>query len=183
MLSNSIKTRLQFQHETIKELSQNFSDQELKIRAIENKWSAFENIVHLISYQPTFINRIALMLNENEPVFEGYVADNDPLFHKYAEKNLPELFTILNYDRATMINNLENMNEEHLKRKGKHLKYGTLTIAEWTEMFLLHEAHHLWTMLGIINTLRANAKIIYLHLIFYKFPNDINGYRKRYKPN
>jgi len=68
------------------------------------------------------------------------------------KKNLPELFTILNYDRATLITNLQNINEEQFKRTGKHLKFGTLNIAQWTDMFLLHEAHHLWTMFGLINT-------------------------------
>jgi DinB family protein len=157
-LSNSIKTRLQFQHETIRELSTDFSEEELKVQVIRGKWSAFENVVHLISYQPTFINRIALMLKEDEPVFERYVAENDPLFNHYLEKDLPELFTILNYDRATLIINLQNIPEEQLIRTGKHLKFGTLTIAQWTEMFLLHEAHHLWTMLGLINSLRADVK-------------------------
>lgn len=158
MLSNSIKTRLQFQHETIAELIDGINEEALKTQVIEGKWSAFENIVHLISYQPTFINRIALMLKEDEPVFERYVAENDPLFNHYLEKNLPELFTILNYDRATLLTNLQNMNEDQLKRTGKHLKFGTLTIAQWAEMFLLHEAHHLWIMLGLINTLRISAK-------------------------
>jgi hypothetical protein len=157
-LSNSIKTRLQFQHETIRELTGDFSEEQLKIHVIPGKWSAFENIVHLISYHPTFINRVALMLKEDEPVFERYVAENDPLFNHYLEKDLPELFTILNYDRATLIINLQNLSEEQLKHIGKHLKFGTLTIAQWSEMFLLHEAHHLWTMLGLINNLHAYSK-------------------------
>jgi hypothetical protein len=158
MLSNSIKTRLQYQHETIAELTAGFSEEQLKINVNPGKWSAFENAVHLISYQPTFINRVALMLKEDEPVFERYVAENDPLFYSYLQKQLSELLTILLNDRSAIINNLQNINEEQLKRTGKHPKYGTFTIAQWAEMFLLHEAHHLWTMLGLINNLRADAK-------------------------
>ncbi len=86
MLSESIKSRLQFQHQTIAEMINGINEEELKVHLIPGKWSAFENIVHLVSYQPIFINRIALMLKEDKPVFERYVAENDPLFNHYLEK-------------------------------------------------------------------------------------------------
>ena len=34
---------------------------------------------------------------------------------------------------------------------GHHPKYGALTLVEWTEFFLLHEAHHLFTLFKLLN--------------------------------
>ena len=69
-LSDSILSRLQYQYKTIDELISDLSEEQIKQRINPDKWSTFENIVHLAAYQPTFIRRLNLMLNENEPLFE-----------------------------------------------------------------------------------------------------------------
>lgn len=47
-LSSSIRTRLQFQHQTIDELINGYDEKQLELRVIPEKWSVFENVVHLI---------------------------------------------------------------------------------------------------------------------------------------
>ncbi|HSZ85863.1 MAG TPA: DinB family protein, partial [Puia sp.] len=145
-LSESILTRLQYQHKTIDELIDGLSEEQLETRVNPDKWSAFENIVHLAAYQPIFIQRINLMLTENEPLFERYVAENDPVFHEYQKKSLTELLETISSDRITILNVVKRLNEEQLKRTGKHKAYGSITLARWFDFFLLHEAHHLWTI-------------------------------------
>jgi len=68
-LSESILARLQYQHYTINELIAGLTEEELKHPVNPGKWSAFDNVVHLAAYQPTFIKRINLMLNEQTPMF------------------------------------------------------------------------------------------------------------------
>lgn len=147
--------RLQHQHETISELVDGFTEQQLKERVNPEKWSSFENITHLVAYQPAFIQRIGLMLQGTQPVFKRYVADNDPLFHEYLKKSLPELLSITAKDRSEIISLLTSLKEDQLKLIALHPKFGTVTVIQWTEMFLLHEAHHLWVVLQLISTFRV----------------------------
>jgi hypothetical protein len=154
-LSESILTRLQYQHKTIDELIYGLSEEELKIHVKPDKWSAFENIVHLAAYQPTFIQRVNLMLNENEPLFERYVADNDPVFNEYQKKSLAELLETISSDRIAILNLIKKLNEEQLMRSGRHKAYGSIMLARWFDVFLLHEAHHLWTIFQLTYAMRA----------------------------
>ncbi len=154
-LSASILSRLLHQHETIGELISGFSEQQLKQAPIPDKWSPFENIVHLAAYQLTYIQRITLILQADQPRFERYIAENDPLFHTSLKKSLPELLDYTNHNRSIMIDFLTGLGDDQLKLKGIHSKYGSLTLNQWTEFFLLHEAHHLWTILQLISTHRA----------------------------
>jgi len=157
-LSASILGRLQHQHETISELINGFSEDQLKYRQNPEKWSAFENIVHLAAYQPTFIDRISLILQGGQPLFERYVAENDPLFYKYLQKPLQEVLNITAGDRSFIFETMRGLTDDQLQLKGLHARYGALTIPQWADLFLLHEAHHLWTTLQLISSLRVLAR-------------------------
>jgi len=149
-LSISVITRLEHQHETVSELIAGLTEIQLKERVYPDKWSAFENIVHLAVYQPTFIHRLSLMLDGNKPRFERYVAENDPLFHDYLKKSLNELLKELSANRSIITARLVNLNEEELNNPGYHPKFGYITISKWANFFLLHEAHHLYTIIQLI---------------------------------
>jgi hypothetical protein len=45
------------------------------------------------------------------------------------------------------------MDETSLQRIGRHARYGRLTVVQWVEFFLLHEAHHLYTIFMIVQEL------------------------------
>lgn len=149
-LSHSLITRLQFQHQTIRELIEGRSEDQLKLRAIPDKWSAFENIAHLVSYQPVFHMRLEKILSETNPSFERYVADTDPEFEACREKPLNELLQSLNLVRSELFGKLNNLAEDQLSRVAMHPKFGLLNIVQWAEFFLLHEAHHLFTIFQLL---------------------------------
>ena len=150
LLSNSISTRLEYQHQTIGELIQGYTEDELKIRVIPDKWSAFENIVHLVSYQLVFQQRIVRILIESNPLFRRYVAENDPAFDEYLQQPLDQLKDNLYSARKQIYQQLHTIPDEQLLCTGQHPLYGTLSLIQWTEFFLLHEAHHLFTMFQLL---------------------------------
>ena len=150
LLSNSISTRLEFQHHTIGELIQGHTEDELKIRVIPDKWSAFENIVHLVSYQLVFQQRIVRILIESNPLFRRYVAENDPAFDEYLQQPLDQLKDNLYSARKQIYQQLHTIPDDQLLSTGQHPLYGTLSLIQWTEFFLLHEAHHLFTMFQLL---------------------------------
>jgi uncharacterized damage-inducible protein DinB len=156
-LSPSILARLKYQHETVAELIDGLSEDQLKKRINPDKWSAFENIVHLVSYQPTFLTRLGRVVQENNPVFERYVADNDPLFNSFLQKPIAELLSIQETDRQAILKTISSFDEDQLLHRGRHPRFGTLTVSQWSNLFLLHEAHHLWTILQLITPFSTEA--------------------------
>jgi hypothetical protein len=83
---------------------------------------------------------------ENDPLFERYVADNDPAFLAACGQPMPALLTDLQKQRSEIIDYLLAVPYDTLGKTGRHPKYGLLTMPEWTEFFLLHEAHHLFSI-------------------------------------
>jgi hypothetical protein len=156
-ISNSVMTRLQYQHETLPAMIEGFTEDRLKYRVNPGKWSAFENIAHLAAYQPVFAGRIERLESENDPAFERYLAENDPMFATYLGRALNELTSTIVIDRSAITARLKGMTESALRRTGLHPKFGRLTMIEWAEFFLLHEAHHLFTIFMLVRDLRMSA--------------------------
>jgi hypothetical protein len=151
-LSASVRSRLQHQHETVHELLQGFAEQQLKQRIQQDKWSVFEQVAHLVSYQPVCMQRLQRMQQEHNPAFDRYVADNDPAFLECCKESLNDLLRNLQTQRLTILNHLMTLPAASLTRTGRHPKYGEMTIVDWTEFFLLHEAHHLFSIFMLIRT-------------------------------
>ena len=149
-LSSSIQTRLQFQHQTVTDLIKGYPEDDLKNQIIPGKWSAFENIVHLVVYQPVFLDRMEIILTGTNPSFQRYVADTDPAFLTALQKPLAEHLLDLQYVRDSIYKRIKLATPDQLSLTGLHPKFGNLTLVEWTEFFLLHEAHHLFTIFQLI---------------------------------
>ena len=146
MFSDSQLYRLKFQHQTVAELVNPFTEAQLRLPVNPGKWSTLENVAHLVAYQPVFQERIARIQQEQEPQFGRYVADNDPGFAPTVQQTIAILLSRLVEDRERIIQALEPMNNAQLSRVGIHPRYGRMDMTAWTEFFLLHEAHHLFTI-------------------------------------
>ena len=145
-LSSSVSTRLQYQHKSLLDIIEGLSDEQIRLNVNPGKWSVFENIVHLQTYQHTMISRIRLMLNEENPSFNAYVAEADPLFLDSCTNSSREIIQDLLTTRKEMASGILAFKEEELCKTGQHPKYGKMNVIEWLNFFLLHEAHHLFTI-------------------------------------
>ena len=152
MLSNSQLTRLQYQHEAVIEMTKGFTEQQLRTRPETGKWSPFENIAHLSAYEPSFIERLKKIEKEEAPLFERYVAENDPRFYECCRMDLHQLNEHLFTHRFLILNHVSVLSEAGFRRIGRHPLYGDLNIPKWIEFFLLHEAHHLFTIFKLLNS-------------------------------
>lgn len=153
-LSSSIATRLQYQHLTIREVIGESTDDILRRTVIPGKWSVHSNIAHLAAYQPVFIERLQRISREPSPAFGRYVAEEDPLFPGYLERPTASLLDQIDADRAEIISRLVGADDSFPSRTGLHPRFGLLTVVDWTEFFLLHEAHHLYTIYALVHTPR-----------------------------
>jgi hypothetical protein len=149
-----MSARLLHQHETIRDLIAGLPPEALQRRVLPEKWSVFENIAHLAAYQPVFILRLERLNREPSPAIDRYVAEQDPAFPSYLEKSPAELLGNIDDTRTVILSKLEDGGETLLAKTGLHARYGWLTGREWTEFFLLHEAHHLYTIFMLVRDLR-----------------------------
>ena len=138
--------RLKDQHHVLEILIKGISDAQLRKAIITGKWSIFENIVHLATYQHTFLKRMGIILQEHHPTFNRYTAEADPLFHDNLTLGTSAIMQDLALTREGINAMLTSLSDEELKRIGVHPAYGQMTILQWTEFFLLHESHHLFTI-------------------------------------
>ncbi len=156
-MPSSISTRLQYQHKSLIELIDGLSDDQIRMQVIPGKWSIFENIVHLETYQHTFIQRVRLMLEGNNPGFDRYTAEGDPLFHDHVLKSSREIIQELLAIRKEIASGMLSFNETDLARRGTHPVYGSMDMTQWLNFFLLHEAHHLFTIFKLAAELKKNS--------------------------
>jgi len=142
----SLSNRLQTQHEAIEVIIENTSVEKLFKYPQPGKWSIKDNIAHLAKYQPVFIDRINRISSGSKPVFDSYVAENDTEFSVWQTWDLKTLLDRLYEDRRLIITMIDGLSCTQVSSTGSHKKFGELTMMEWTEFFLLHEAHHLFTI-------------------------------------
>jgi len=142
----SIKDRLNTQHLTIRKLIINLDDEIINKEPEPGKWSIHENLTHIVSYHQIFLIRMGEIIHSDNPYFDKYKTEDDPNFIKWKDFKAEELLINLEEERKKVIDVIYQFNEEELQKKGTPQKFGTMNIVEWIEFFLLHEAHHIYTI-------------------------------------
>lgn len=145
-IASSTIERLRSQHESILNLTKDLEENVMRKKIVEGKWSIYENFVHLAVYQPRFVHRLSLILQEESPVFDPYIAEEDGLFREYMSLSAKEVWDRMQERRIDLLSLMEQITPSDLKKTGTHARYGKMTLHEWIEFFLLHEAHHLFNI-------------------------------------
>ena len=143
---SSLIDRLKTQHQTIENILAAIDFRRITTRPQPNKWSIHDNIAHLVRYQLIFTDRINQILLKETPSFGRYKAEEDPEFENWRALNIDTLIKQLHTERRTIYDLVTTLTEAGINRVGIHKKYGPLNIIQWTEFFLLHEAHHIFTI-------------------------------------
>ena len=158
-MQSYLSTRLQYQHKSLLDIIDGLSDEMIRRQVIRGKWSIFETIVHLQTYQHVFCERIKKMQEENNPSFPRYSADADPVFLDNCGKTTREIMGDLITTRKEMSTGRLSIKEKDLERRGTHPVFGTMTIIQWLNFFLLHEAHHLFAIFKLAAELKKAASL------------------------
>jgi len=156
MIYSSLTERLKNQHKTIASIIIKLNNSQIQYRPSPGKWNIHENIAHLAKYQLVFIDRIRKILAIEEPAFGAYRAEDDKEFEIYRAFTTYELLKRISSDREVIFHLITHLPANKLERTGTHPKFGKLTISEWTEFFLLHEAHHLLTIFQLAHRVKSN---------------------------
>ena len=122
------------------------SDEMIRRPVISGKWSLFEHIVHLQTYQHTFISRVKKLLDGSNPSFPRYRAEADPLFTDNCHKSVREIMQDLLGIRKKMLAEIRSFPDSDFEKTAVHPAFGKMNLAQWLNFFLLHEAHHMFTV-------------------------------------
>jgi hypothetical protein len=152
----SILCRLENQHTSIRHLLEQTSMERI-LSAPPGKWNIHEQVAHLACYQPVFTQRIETMLKEETPSFPRYNEDADPAFESWKQMELPTMLHRLDHDRKFLYERLSGLSDNEIARTGIHPRFGRLDICQWTEFFLLHEAHHIFAVFQLALEVRNKA--------------------------
>jgi hypothetical protein len=142
----SLIDRQKTQHQTVREILSVVNIDRIAARPQPSKWNIHDNLAHLARYQTVFITRLDKILHSEATFFGRYKAEEDAEFENYRLLGDDVLIKQLDNDRKTIYELITGLSDSQLNRTGVHKKFGPLTIIEWTEFFLLHEAHHLFTI-------------------------------------
>lgn len=143
---SSINDRLKNQHLVISELIRTLDDDLINIEPSKGKWSIKDNIAHITLYHLKFLNRLKLIKNEKDSYFNSYIPDEDPEFIKLRTISVQELLNSLNENRKLLVKYINNLDDSELEKTATHQKFGKMNVVQWIEFFLLHEAHHIYTI-------------------------------------
>ncbi|MEO7393916.1 MAG: DinB family protein [Chitinophagaceae bacterium] len=158
-MSSSISTRLHYQHKSLIDIIDGLTDEQVRRQVIPGKWSVFENIVHLQTYQHIFIKRVKQMLEENNPHFPRYSAEGDPSFPDNCSMSTREILQDLIGTRKDIHTDMVLFKEEDFTKTGQHPLFGPMNLLQWLNFFLLHEAHHLFTIFKLAAELKKTANL------------------------
>ncbi len=149
---DSLTDRLRNQHEAIFNMIESLDEAQVMARPEPGKWSIHDNITHLARYQPVFLERINAILQLRDPVFNAYRAEYDPDFETWRSWDTQYLLGKLDGDRREIFDLITGLGDDELSRVGIHKKRGRLTVIDWAEFFVLHEAHHIYTIFRLAHT-------------------------------
>ncbi len=143
VLPNSTSLRLRTQLDSLSIILDGLSDAALDRRPIADKWSARENIAHLARYHEIFLERIKLIRTQDRPRLPRYRAEEDSEWQQWASKPAQDVLRAIQALRLELIALVETLSAAEFTRTAVHSRFGEMTLVQWLEFFLLHEAHHL----------------------------------------
>ena len=142
----STQVRLDQQLDSLFLLTDPLSDSLLQKQVLEGKWTVLEHMAHLARYQEVFIQRLDRIMLEELPGLPAYNAEGDVGWRIWKTANRTTVSQHLKETRNTLIGLAKDFSPKQLKRQGYHPRFGAMEVEQWIEFFLLHEAHHLYTI-------------------------------------
>jgi DinB superfamily len=148
-----VAIRLQTQLDCLPTILSGVPKDALDFRPISDKWSARENLAHLGRYHEMFVDRIHRIRNEDRPLMPRYRAEEDSEWRRWAVKPTEVVLGELHVLRSGLIRLSAGLTDNELMRIAAHSRFGDMTLLQWLEFFLLHEAHHLYVIMQRVREL------------------------------
>lgn len=148
-LAGGVFLRLATQLDSLDVILRGVPDRALRRRPAEGKWSAHEHLAHLGRYHEVFLERLERILAEDSPRLGCYRSEDDPGAESWFALPARQVIERMRALRAQLVLRIANLGSDELPRVGVHPVYGEMAVTLWIELFLVHEGHHLYTILRL----------------------------------
>ncbi len=157
-MANPLLTRLELSLAGLPQIIGRATPEALRRRSLPDKWSAHENFAHLAHFTLVTQERMARILQEEAPLIERLRPDHEPAFLALVERSPEEVLDELKRLRGQLNQQVAALSEAQLGRIGIHSAAGPMPLREWLELFLVHEAHHLYLAFWRIREVLQQAR-------------------------
>ncbi len=148
--------RLETQLQALPAVLGDATPDQISRRPPSGKWSARENLAHLARHHEVFLERLQRIINEDTPRIERYRAEDDPEWPRWSGRGTPDVLKRLSALRARVVKHVRALSPAQTARVGVHSGLGPMSLARWVEFFLVHEAHHLYAIMGRLAEVRKD---------------------------
>jgi uncharacterized damage-inducible protein DinB len=114
----------------------------LKRRPPSGKWSMHEHACHLAAVNPRFVERLDLMLAQDNPAIKGYDPGRDDAEDALLEIDLEDALNRFARDRERMVARLRQLRPGDWARTGEHDEYNSYSIFTMFRHLALHDFFH-----------------------------------------
>ncbi len=105
-------------------------------------WSVIEILCHLRDFDGFYQDRIALMLNETNPVLRGYDHEAIARDDRYQEQDVREALDLYLASRRAFLTMVQGLSEDQLERTGIHPEHGEMTVLNQAFRSVTHDIEH-----------------------------------------
>lgn len=126
-----------------------FPAESLTAHPLPGKWSACEIVHHLADSEMASALRLRQLLDQENPVIQGYDQDNRATRLRYNERDIAPAFDALRGARATTVQLLALMTEDDWRREGTHTESGRYTAEDWLTIYAAHAHNHAAQIRGL----------------------------------
>ena len=152
---DSILPRLETQLLALDTVLRGATPERLDRQPAPGEWSARQHVAHLARHHAVFVERVGRILTEECPALGRYRAEDDPEWPAWSVLPVEEAVGRLRAQRDRLVALVRAQTPEQAARVGRHPTFGVMSLPEWLDFGLLHEAHHLYLAMVLLGGSRA----------------------------
>lgn len=134
-LLDSFRSRLQ-------ELVESATEEQLRAAGPGGGWGGVEILCHLRDLEELFIERVELMLDEDNPQLEAVEDSLWPIARDYLNQDPFEALEEFVELRRQVVETLENLEISEWSRTGRHPRMGQITVRDYAERVVERDGEH-----------------------------------------
>ncbi len=116
-------------------------------RRSERDWSAKEQLVHLAAFERLWLGW-AMIVRDDPGCEVGPPPPNPPAYPEAVTRPMADLLQQLASARSDTLAAIEGLTDDELKRRGKHLLFGEMSVLQMLRSLYRHDRMHMDQMAG-----------------------------------
>jgi hypothetical protein len=121
---------------------------DVRERPDDSTWSALEYAAHVRDVCRLYRERLALMLERDDPVYPNWDQDVAAIEGRYAEQDPATVAAELTDAASALADAFDAVRGEQWQRRGRRSDGASFTVDTFSRYFLHDVVHHLWDVRG-----------------------------------